>query len=339
MKQNVMNLSITKDRLARYLRQFAPSLEQFSEAYVHQLFPNANPVPPHVLYLCPLCLKSYMLFRETDYEFNAEFSMDHFPPKNVGGKLMALVCKKCNNDAGAYFDFITKDWINETAFECRIPLAEIKATHVISSVKGYFKGKLAIDEKGEMIIHLKNDENAKIKPLEDWLNDENKSNDYTIQMTIPRSDKAKTAKAFLKTAYLACFHHWGYQFVLSDTAKQAREVIFGEAKYPIDNVPFLIFHEPEMVDRMPLGVCFIKNPVEWQTFLVNIPIKHKPSKTNWVVSMIIPPEGGWSQLSAFNNFFPEDGKVNVDIVPLQPSVTVNDFQGYTNDWIKLTGRG
>lgn len=111
-------------------------------------------------------------------------------------------------------------------------------------------------------------------------------------MTIPRSDKANVTKAFLKTVYLNCFHHSGYQFVLSDTGKRMREVIFSDAAYPVDNLPFLVYHELEYVSRLPFGVCFVKEPNEWQTFLVNIPLKHKPLETDWVVSMILSPEGG-----------------------------------------------
>lgn len=138
-----------------------------------------------------------------------------------------------------------------------MPTAKIKAVHVIYKVKGRFRGKLEIDDNGQIIMQLNNNEKDKIKPLDEWVNNPDKSNDYTIQMTITRADKANVTKAFLKTAYLNCFYQWGYQFVLSDTGKRMREVIFRDALYPVDNVPFLVFHELEYVSRLPFGVCFV----------------------------------------------------------------------------------
>lgn len=71
---------------------------------------------------------------ENTCDFNAEFSTDHYTQKNVEGNLKALVCTKCNNDAESTFDFVTKDSINEIAFERCIPIAGLRATHPISNV-------------------------------------------------------------------------------------------------------------------------------------------------------------------------------------------------------------
>lgn len=69
-----------------YLHEFAPSLEQFKEWYIHKIFPGGESPPAHLFYLCPLCLKNWILLWKGGYDFNVEFSMDHFPPENVGGK-------------------------------------------------------------------------------------------------------------------------------------------------------------------------------------------------------------------------------------------------------------
>jgi HNH endonuclease len=49
-------------------------------------------------YGCPLCLR---LFPRDQIE---HLSLDHVPPKSVGGKLEVLTCKSCNETAGAELD-------------------------------------------------------------------------------------------------------------------------------------------------------------------------------------------------------------------------------------------
>jgi hypothetical protein len=52
---------------------------------------------PHA-YGCPLCLR---LFHQDQID---QLTLDHVPPKSLGGKLKVLTCKACNSTAGAQLD-------------------------------------------------------------------------------------------------------------------------------------------------------------------------------------------------------------------------------------------
>lgn len=52
-------------------------------------------------YLCPLCVD--VVFTVSEFE-TKELSIEHVPPKALGGDEMVLTCRKCNNVAGSKFD-------------------------------------------------------------------------------------------------------------------------------------------------------------------------------------------------------------------------------------------
>ena len=56
-------------------------------------------------YACPLC---WQIFTEHQIEENADtenfLTLEHNPPKVVGGKATILTCKKCNSQNGAKLD-------------------------------------------------------------------------------------------------------------------------------------------------------------------------------------------------------------------------------------------
>ena len=48
-------------------------------------------------YICPLCLNAYPIG-------STELTLEHVPPKSVGGKPILITCKACNNKCGADID-------------------------------------------------------------------------------------------------------------------------------------------------------------------------------------------------------------------------------------------
>jgi hypothetical protein len=327
-----MELGISKEMIARYVMFFHPSLRCFEQKYEHMIFKETNNLPPYFLYICPLCTENYMIFLEEGYSYSSEFSMDHFPPKNAGGQLKALVCKDCNNNAGGQFDFVTKDFLHEVGFNKKVPFSILKAKSKISDISGNYSSFLSVKDDGQIEISLKPDKKIKISMLDDWLKQSVKRSDWQIEMTVPKTDNNKRAKAFLKIAYLACFNQWGYEFVYSDTGEKIRKVLADQLQYPFNNIPVFLFDQPDQLKIVPLGVCFIQRPVEWQTFIVNVPMKLKENNYECIASVLIPTSDGWENLSALNELFTNDkGNKEVEFLPLVPSMLQKQYNGYSTD--------
>ncbi len=43
-------------------------------------------------YVCPVCLRGF--------EDHNSLTLEHVPPKSIGGKVLCLTCRECNNQAG-----------------------------------------------------------------------------------------------------------------------------------------------------------------------------------------------------------------------------------------------
>jgi|SRR6266542_1170271 len=54
------------------------------------------------LYLCPICGTAFT--QSALFTDDPELTREHAPPESVGGKVIALTCKSCNNEAGHSVD-------------------------------------------------------------------------------------------------------------------------------------------------------------------------------------------------------------------------------------------
>lgn len=332
---SLKKLGINKELLGEYLPFFKPSLDLYKDKYEPYVFQDTLNLLKYVIYICPLCAKNYMLFLEHDYAFTEEFSLDHFPPKNVGGQLKAIVCKTCNNNAGGLFDYITKDFLAEHAFHKGVPFTEIDMKSKIAGVAGNYSGRISVREDGKPEIKLKPNTYFNAPLLDDWLTKGIKGDDWKIDVTIPIAKKEIVSKAFLKIAYLACFNHWGYEFIFSKTGENIRKVFDGLIEYPFQNIPVFVFDDPEQMKSVPLGVCYIREPLNWQSFIVNFPLILKANNYNCIASVLIPPHDNWQLLDNLNEEFKiiEDKKVN--FLALTPAMLLKKYDAYASNWNDL----
>jgi hypothetical protein len=276
-----------------------------------------------------------MLFLKEGFVSPTEFDMDHFPPQNVGGTLKALVCKPYNSKTGHEYDYITKVFLNEIGFHKRIPFSIIETKLTIAGVVGRYSGTTGIDKDGEIEYSFKPNPKFKAPPLDQFLANSLHKPDCKAEVTIAHVDKEIVTKALLKSAYLACFHHWGYDFIFSDTGQYIRQTLKGTATYPFKNIPVFIFDDPEKLDQIPLGVCFIQEPIEWQVFMVNIPMQLKQNGYRCVASVLIPPPGGWAEMHKLNDVILDTSDQEIKIQRLYPGLLRRKFDAYSSDWQEL----
>ncbi|RXK81276.1 hypothetical protein [Filimonas effusa] len=327
-----MRLGVSKEMIGTYIKMFSGSLKHFSYKYESRFFRTPGVIPDYFCYICPICVENHMIFFKEGWSCTAEFSLDHFPPKNVGGDLKGLVCKTCNNNAGGLFDFITEDFLHFAGFHRKIPNSTLKTKSEIKGVKGKYKSHIIIDESGELRINFKPNDKSKIPFLDEWLDTLDKREDWEVQLTIPKIDQKNVTKAFLKAAYLACFNQWGYEFIYSNTGEMIRKVWRDEVEYPFSKIPFLIFDSEEDLKRVPKGVSFFRKPVEFQSFLVNIPMNLKENKYECIASVIIPHANGWQDLSKLNLIHSDTKQLEISLTTLVPALSRRKYDGYSSDW-------
>jgi hypothetical protein len=333
------SLSVSHEILKTHLLRYFGSLRQYPDSYLSQFFQSRNNIPPHFAYLCPLCLKNGIIIeRSIGVGAHTDFSLDHYPPESVGGFLKILVCKKCNNDAGAHFENALKLKMENLSFNRRNVSAMAKAKAQITNVPGHYPTLLTVDENGEFEISLKPYNKMHAPLLDSWIEKSKIDLNWKVELTIPIADEKKVSKAILKAAYLFCFEGWGYEFVFSYTGQMIRNILNDEAAYPL-NVPAFWLGDLFKVEhaRCPLGLCFLQNPPSCRSFMINMLLKDKASKYEDIASMLIPGPGkeDWQDLSRIQLILADKPVMELTIAHITETILPNSLTGYKQSWEKL----
>jgi hypothetical protein len=305
----LQEIGVAKEKVLQYVRRFWPTMLPYKAKLDSVLFEAGDEIPFYVFYICPICTKEFIYIQNNAAFGSCEFSCDHFPPKNVKGSTQALVCKKCNNKAGHEFDYVTKDFLLERAMGMRIPGTVVATKVQIKDVKGWYHSEMTVNEKGDIEFSFLPDKNKKAVPLQEFLQTRLHTNDWTADITIPRTNTIKAEKAFIKSAYLTCFDHFGYEFIYTETALHLRNAMEGKETYPYKNIPAFLFDKPEQVQLIPGTICRITNPEDWNVFAVNIPMADE--NYSCLATVLIPGPNDWNHLSTLNELI--DTKIDRQI--------------------------
>ena len=190
-----MNKHLSKEILDEHFHYFARSLLKFPEKYLPLMFHTQENIDRHVAYLCPLCVTNYIILRKQGLSATTEFSLDHFPPKSVGGTLKLLICKKCNNEAGSLYEAELTKKMNYEAIGDTTLGAEYKITSEIFGVEGKYTGFIKKVSNKEFAVDFAKKLKKSARFLKEWLNKPPTNSDWEMKVTIQRPDDKKVAKA------------------------------------------------------------------------------------------------------------------------------------------------
>ena len=137
-----MEFTLSKWTATENLINYYPSIRQYPNKYLH-LIPTENKnVTRHFIYVCPVCQKNYFLYINEIWSCSDEFTLDHYPPQNIGGQNTILTCKTCNNSAGSEYEPLLLEWLQMMNFNKKLPKSKIKAAATVSDKKGWYHSSL-----------------------------------------------------------------------------------------------------------------------------------------------------------------------------------------------------
>lgn len=173
---------------------------------------------PH--YVCPLCL--------TGFPFEAideVLTVDHVPPKSVGGATRVLTCRNCNSAAGAALEAHAKhehDWIDFA--EGR--LHDVRASMITAS--GELPVRLTVEGRAMKMFGVEAvnpaTRGAIIQDLNTATTPEG-AEKFSFEIAMGRFSPKAAAVTWLKAAYLAFFAALGYTWILRPELNLVRERI------------------------------------------------------------------------------------------------------------------
>jgi len=211
-------------------------------------------------YCCPICKRLY------PYEGfdSGELTIEHAPPEKVGGKPLALTCKKCNSVAGYSIDKAVVQRQRQLDF-----------TRAIMGQKSDFKGRGTFSFGGEKLnISFEVDNGIpSIKPLKE-INDPKKlknNKDYMMQLkqtgiwgrqefSITSDDNYHIKHSNvgdLKTAFIICFAFFGYTYALHKRLSPVRKQIMNYSEEIING--YWLPSDPKVTQKH--FICLTETPI------------------------------------------------------------------------------
>ncbi len=188
-------------------------------------------------YICPICGN---LFDKESVE-NKTLTIDHVPPKSIGGKPLVLTCESCNNDLGSKLDSQIKNYQDF-----------VKSVKTISTGNGHLTQKVKYQVNGHEVnaickmnnseininFHKKINNPINVTSINEFLESQTKSANNGFKFSISPNSRFHMRYfdiALLKNAYLTIFAKLGYTYIFHENYKIIRNQIINYDKEILKN--------------------------------------------------------------------------------------------------------
>jgi HNH endonuclease len=186
-------------------------------------------------YLCPICLKFIPNIND--------LTIEHVPPKSLGGKKLCLTCRTCNSTAGHSID---SAMFREQGMRSFLS-AKGHRTRVKLDIGGNTLNAEMFQEPDAVNIRILPNQNNPV--VETRFKDkmtEPGGEQMTINVTIWGGYRKREADVgYLKTAYLAAFAKFGYRWILTEEMEPIRQQVRNPCEPIVNNFRIGLSEEPK----------------------------------------------------------------------------------------------
>lgn len=236
----------SKEKKEFLLRKYLKEVEQFQFKTN-----NGHDNVGKNAFICPLCLRLFYVDKLGE-DVNKYITLEHIPPKNLGGKPLVLTCKDCNSNCGHDLDVYLRNEL------------EHREGKYFNDPKGYeskfeyggncVNAKMKEDEEGIVNIYIENRHNPPgvVDKFVASINASGKDWDIKghFKLGNHRRNTEVVDVAVLKSAYLYAFYKFGYRYILSTNLSATRKQIFNPNEEILPPY-YLLFNESLIPDTIP----------------------------------------------------------------------------------------
>jgi hypothetical protein len=263
-------------------------------------------------YICPLCFE---LFFEKDLNVKLPnyLTLEDIPPKSLGGRPMALTCKKCNSRSGHELDGHLLKKLLENDAQLLLPNSKSKTVFSIDGNK--LNGSIATDEKGVLGINLEA-KNSNPSQGENFMRDlfpprtiysplffpdrvfedEYQTAKFNIQFRT-YSNERRAEIALLRIAYLIAFSSFGYGFLINRGLYKIREQILNPDKNILPTAFWIKYDFPKENE----GINIVALPKELQCYLVIFTLQTNSLARQFAIALPGPSDPDLKVYDFINN--------------------------------------
>ena len=178
-------------------------------------------------YFCPICATGF----QADALTNGTLSLEHVPPKSVGGRAIILTCKACNNTAGHSIDAeVANKEKQQQLAETLVGKRRGYGGRALMEVGGA-KVNIELHNQGDVValkIIQANDPQAvaRVNEYMKKLSEDDRWKGEKFNITAAKGYHYRLSKVSdLRTAFLVCTATFGYTFAFDKSLERVREQI------------------------------------------------------------------------------------------------------------------
>ncbi len=191
---------------------------------------------------CPLCFTE---FTRAQAGAGRTVTLEHVPPRALGGKARCLTCKQCNAAAGGLVDRIAAFGAKTDRFPVTVDIMGKKDTFILSS-----QGKPLTPPFGGFM----REDIARLEA--------SPTREFT--MRVPVADRKLVAASALKSAYLAVFSLFGqpsgYDYVGGAALRPVRDLVRDPLRHANTAVGAYVMAAPDDVIRPDADIMLVADP-------------------------------------------------------------------------------
>ena len=274
-------------------------------------------------YACPLC---WQIFTEHQIEENADtenfLTLEHNPPKVVGGKATILTCKKCNSQNGAKLDDLVGKLLVAESFLLNDHDVSINSRIIVGG--------------NPIVANLKKDNNRiYITPVKksnpkayDFIFQERHLNSpFSVKIDLTVPEWKEYSYGLLKIAYLKAFELFGYYFADCGNGANIRDVLDRKMVYPCPNNGVIDIN----ADSEMLGIRIVVSPEELQSLVITQKLMVRTEsgifEKNIPVILPTPNPDGWEKLANYQKYFQKEVNLKYEKIELKqtPFLNIQDY--------------
>lgn len=197
-------------------------------------------------YLCPLCLNVALTIEEFETH---ELTVEHVPPKALGGKELVLTCQRCNKEQGSQFDGAAHRARQVKSFVAGESSQAVVARFGIDGIES----NVFLRRAGLSGFYLTGDPRisnpSEKERLESHMEMLGKSGETGFKVTISarmKYDPARARLSWMRTGYLVAFALLGWKYILRSTLQPIRDHLAGAST---SELPILSAYDAERDPR------------------------------------------------------------------------------------------
>lgn len=215
------------------------------------------------IYRCPICQRDYderAIKKNSPVDYS--LTLEHAPPDSIGGKIVALTCKSCNNELGSWLDsqiaareqlfrFIDPNRPDPRPFAGKITLSESPEISTNIQISGKVGSGISIKAGG-------NNKPSNLSETKNKIENAHLSGGaFHASLSLPMYNESRADLAFLKSAFLCLFGKFGYTYALSYPGRYISRKFLEKDNVEVVKIKPVSGYERSILVSQNAGVCFV----------------------------------------------------------------------------------